>query len=593
MKKHHLFFKIVFVFALILGSVLIVLARAGGGGGGGSDGGFSGSGGGDSGIGELIVYIIMALPFPWNLIAAGSLIGLGYYFNKVSKQKTILNKIPATTGDFIDKLNKVKNLDPHFDIIAFSEKVKHAFIKIQEAWSQQSIRPIRKFISDGLYQRFMAQFIMMKQIEQENVISDIKILDVKVIDIEVDGNYLVMDVAISASMLDKFVSKKIPSIKELYNEPFVEIWTFIRKIGYKQGGDLYLGQHCPQCGAALEDLESEACQCPYCKTILNTGEFDWILSEITQVDDYPIAKKISAKLSGFKSELSSLYARDPYFSVQWLEDKASNAFMQVLVAYALNDPKRLRRFSDNEFFDNYKPGEKIIYSRLYLNFVTLTGIWQQDNMDYLSFYIRASFRRLRTYENNFEWIDLALTSHSYVLVLKRESNAALPKGSLYVHQCPHCGGTLEDTASITCPYCGEEMNSPKHEWIVYQLMTPEEFQEYSLQFFSQKVKDPQASLLKIRDYVINNVCVVLASDGVIDEIEMNYITKLAKKLGYSPSKLEGLLNLAQKGQLKLLFPSSAEDRSRVLKQMKKAAEVNQHITDEEKAILTSFEKNAA
>ncbi|MCX7696446.1 MAG: TIM44-like domain-containing protein [Bacteroidales bacterium] len=592
MKKGHLNFRAVFFLILSLGTILFLLARAGGGGGE-SNGGGGYSGSGDNLIGDLIFFILVYVPFPWNLIIIGGLIGAIYFYNKKTKQKTILNKIPATTDDFIDKFQEVKNIDPDFDLISFSEKVKHAFIKIQEAWSKQSIRSIRKFISDGLFQRFNAQFIMMKQIEQKNIITDIKIQNIKIIDIKIDGNYLVMDVAIAASMTDQFRSKKIPSLKEVYTEPFVEIWTFIRKTGFRKDANLYQGQHCPQCGAILEELESEVCQCPYCNTILNTGEFDWILSEITQIDDYPIAKKLSTKLNTFKTELSSLYSRDPYFSIQWMEDKASNAFMQILIAHALDDSIRIRRFSSDDFFESYIPQEKTIYSRLYLNFVTLTNMWQQNNMDYLSFHIKVSYRRLRILNDSIDWIDYALTSESYILILKRDVNAALPKGSIYVHQCPCCGGTLEDTTLLTCSYCGELINSAKHEWIVHIMMKSEEYQQYIQDKYLLKTKkDTLNELYNIRDYVFNNICVILASDGQIDEAEMNYINELAKKLGYSTKKINGFLKAAQKGRLKLMYPSQKQ-KEKVLKQMKKAAEANQNITEEEKTVLISFEKNAA
>jgi len=111
---------------------------------------------------------------------------------------------------------------------------------------------------------------MMKEIEQENIISNTKIHDLKLIDVQVDGNYFVIDIAIHASMNDRFVSKKYKNLNQGGIEDFVEIWTFVRKIQLSQQGDLYHNIHCPQCGAPIENLEGEIAICPYCKTILNT-----------------------------------------------------------------------------------------------------------------------------------------------------------------------------------------------------------------------------------------------------------------------------------------------------------------------------------
>jgi uncharacterized Zn finger protein (UPF0148 family) len=585
MKKYWKIQGKFFIFLLILFITINLLARAGGAGG---DGGGEGGGGGDL---TFLFMWILSLPFPWNIISIGILILVGLALNAKAKEISILNQIPPSTEDLPNKLKKMEALDPNFNIIEFSKKVNTAFFQIQEAWSKQSIRSIRKFISDGLYQRFTAQFIMMKEIEQENIISNIKIHDLKLIDVQVDGNYFVIDIAIHASMNDRFVSKKYKDLNQGGIEDFVEIWTFVRKIQLSQQGDLYHNIHCPQCGAPIEDLEGEIAICPYCKTILNTGEFDWILCEITQADDYPIAKKLSSLQSKFQKAIEDLYARDPHFSVQLMEDKASNAIIQILIAEALNDPKRIRRFSSDEFYNQFEPKEKLVFHRFYLNYVTLIGLWQYEEHDYASFYIKATFQRLKIENDKYEALDMTLRTQPYVLILKRHKDAILPTGKIYAHQCPNCGGILEDTTDITCPYCGATLNSPKYEWIVYSILTPDEYEIFlHTNQLPKKYNTTDDDVYKIRDYVINNTCVILGSDGEIDEKEMEYVQKLARKLGYSINKIEGLLKLAKQGKLKLIFPVNKKDQEKVFAYMQKAAEANNEITQEELEVLHSYKK---
>jgi|GEM_PF-6718939 len=71
---------------------------------------------------------------------------------------------------------------------------------------------------------------------------------------------------------------------------------------------------------------------------------------------------------------------------------------------------------------------------------------------------------------------MTLRTQPYVLILKRQKEVILPPGKIYAHQCPNCGGPLEDTTDITCPYCRATLNSPKYEWIVYSILTPEEYE---------------------------------------------------------------------------------------------------------------------
>jgi uncharacterized Zn finger protein (UPF0148 family) len=582
--KNQKIVAILFLLIIIIFTTALLYARAGGAGGFGDSG--------DSDI-FFIVNIILSLPFPYNIIVLIILIILALYTRKKSRQRSILNKVPASVEVYDNALNKLKEIVPDFNENEFIKKIETSFYQVQEAWSKQSIKPIRKFISDGMYQRFNAQFIMMKEIEQENILSNIQLHNIKIINVKRDGQYVVTDVAVEASLYDKFISKKIKDITLLDSlERFIEIWTFIRKINITKNGDLYNNINCPQCGAAINELEGEISICPYCKTILNTGEFDWILCEITQIDDYPTAERLSKRQKNIKNEINELYSKDSQFSIQLLEDKASNAFIQVFIAKALNDIVRIRRFSDDSFFNSIQTNEKIIYYRFYLNYVTLIGAWNKDNDNYLSFYIKATFRRLRPKDNeSFEWIDNTSITHSYVLILKRSKDYILPIGKVYAHQCPNCGGSIEDTIDTKCPYCGSQVNSSKHEWIVHNIMTPKEYESFAIS--SEILKKPSKTMydgMKIRDYVFNNVCVVLAADGQIDEMELNYLNKLASKLGYSQTKIKGMLNLAQNGKLKLKYPNSEKERLKVFEYMKKAAEANSIITQEEKQILKEFEK---
>ena len=64
----------------------------------------------------------------------------------------------------------------------------------------------------------------------------------------------------------------------------LEYWSFIKN-GCKEK-DLYHTNNCPNCGGDLPADGGETAKCPYCSTITYLGDYDWILSEITQSDDY-------------------------------------------------------------------------------------------------------------------------------------------------------------------------------------------------------------------------------------------------------------------------------------------------------------------
>ncbi len=117
----------------------------------------------------------------------------------------------------------------------------------------------------------------MHLLEQENNLSNINIPDLVVVRVEEEGPYIVAHVKIEASMQDRFESKKYSNIKANYQDHFVEYWSFIRKKEIPEK-DMYYTHNCPNCGAGLPEESGELSICSYCKTLTNTGDFDWVLA---------------------------------------------------------------------------------------------------------------------------------------------------------------------------------------------------------------------------------------------------------------------------------------------------------------------------
>jgi len=265
--------------SLIIAAILVVLivslytidgyARAGGAGG--SSGG---SGGGGGGIIGLLIYIIFMIPFPWNFVVIGLIVLLGWYANKKSKQQTVLNQLPI--ADMVDRQKAIERYmqgNPTFNVETFKAKVKQAFLQIQEAWMLKDMGKVRKYISDGMYQRLNIQFKMMNILDQKNIIENLLVKNIVIDKIENDGHFDIIHVAVRASIVDKFVSGKYPMFNSGGAEEFVEYWSFIRRKGIAES-DLYNTQNCPKCGAELPKNAGDVSQCAYCKTITNLGDYD-------------------------------------------------------------------------------------------------------------------------------------------------------------------------------------------------------------------------------------------------------------------------------------------------------------------------------
>lgn len=415
-----------------------------GGGGGHSSGGFGGGGyyggghyssGGTSSPAEVWFFLLLIVAFlAWK-----------YYSTTYTSDESEDGRL---------YVNKGLPVDP-----ALYTKVRTAFLTVQEAWMQKRPALMRRFITDGVYQRFNAQFTMMNLLGQTNNISNVTIhsIDRMPRPSEESGLYEVIDIRIEASADDQFVSTTSPELNSPGGrERFVEYWSFIRRKDGDHSKDIYNSNQCPKCSAPLSENMMKDARCTYCGSYINNGEFDWVLAEITQEGDYGTSAPTFNLPDVFRQPNSS-------FSVQVLEDKASNAFMQILVAGATGDAEAIRRFTTESGFEAVKKtwlGNRTIYDRLFLNSVMARQIDMNDGV------LRAMVRIRFSYHPVNAPTMLGMATQEATLILVHRPVGEPSKGSIYANACPACGASQKDSLSHVCSYCRSNLNDITRDWIV-------------------------------------------------------------------------------------------------------------------------------
>jgi uncharacterized Zn finger protein (UPF0148 family) len=272
-------------------------------------------------------------------------------------------------------------------------------------------------------------------------------------------------------MNDAFVCELDHSLDSEGDDAFVEYWSFIRKRQPAKDGDIYQNKGCPSCGAPLPPDMGELCRCAYCQVMVNSGAFDWVLAEITQQDDYGRDSDVAGRMSPqLPQALAEVTREAPDLAVQLIEDKASNAFMQIMTALATRNPAVVRRFVSDDALAAIRamiPRENIIFNRLYLNEAVLLDAARVDGRHTLDVGLTATMQRVETGDGSgFNPVDDEEVRAGYVMRLERDADAVPDKGALYQHQCPNCSGAVGDTLDINCQYCGVPLNSLRNEWIV-------------------------------------------------------------------------------------------------------------------------------
>jgi endogenous inhibitor of DNA gyrase (YacG/DUF329 family) len=392
-------------------------------------------------------------------------------------------------------------------------------------------------------------------------------------------------------MYDAFISKKYTKLNEGGPLNATDYWSFIKKKGIQEK-DLYHSQNCPNCGGNLPEDGGETAKCPYCSTITYLGDYDWILAEITQPDDYYNSNKKYDKQGKFSKKIREQIGEKQEFSLQLLEDKASNGYMQMMTALVLKKPENTRRFVSDMLYEKInaqiQTEPSFVFNRLYLNHVTAFDYFRKDNMDNIVIALKRSSQRI-TQQNNQPDFEMSIFAHDEVLIMSRDIGAGKPQGALYAHSCPNCGAPVKDTTDVHCSYCSAQLNSTKFEWIISDWMSAAEYEVFKqnagASFAVDKKIDNLEELFAVRDYALNNVLMMIAVDGRIDEKEMEFVQAIAKKWNYDLSKIQGFLNLAVQNKLVVRMPQDNKQREKIIAMMEKAAHSDENVTPQELALL--------
>ncbi len=354
--------------AIALACVLVgaddAWARAGGGqgyhgSGSSTSGGFHSGGeggGGNVDIGPLIywgvqffryhpIVSLLLLAVVIYLLAKGSQQGADRY------RTSVIRRAVGETAELqrAEALRRLASTDPAFDEGNFCRRAEQAFLRLQQAWSAQDLAGVRPFVSDGIFERFTLQIAEQKDFNYRNQVDRVQVAEVRLVQVAGDSIFDLLTVGIRARADDYRVAldtgKRLGEGAE--SDEFVEYWTFLRRRGVTTGDKpgLVEGQ-CPNCGAQIE--LNESARCATCGSLVRSGNFDWVLVEITQSAEWnDDAPSEPPGVAAYRAQ------RDPGLSVEHLEDRTSVIFWRKAMADRLGDMRPLEKMALSAFCADY------------------------------------------------------------------------------------------------------------------------------------------------------------------------------------------------------------------------------------------------
>ena len=383
---------------------------------------------------------------------------------------------------------------------------------------------------------------------------------------------------ITASSIDYFErtdNGKQVSGNIMQAEPFTEYWSFLRRPGAKTLSDSGLVEGCcPNCGTPLE--LSDSIICPSCKAIINSGEYDWVLAEITQASEWRI--RPSKMIMG----MDKLCDKDPAFNVQHIEDKCSVIFYRNIASQFFADTKYISQLANKEFLstnkNRYTPlqnGEHEFYADAAIGTTEIVEVIlgnDKDSMDTIRIKVKWAGHKEGAIVPSFIPPDFR-ASHIFTqdYILERKSNVLTStKNTLTSTHCAGCGSPESIDSSGNCAYCGIALNDGSIAWVLTKIQAFAGYPQFASQYeafqHAPRFAEDVPVLSKFdNESIVSCAAAIMLSDGIIDDKEHRLLEKMALSKGISPQKLSMIIKTVQEKGLYIPHPKTTEAAKEFLK----------------------------
>lgn len=208
------------------------------------------------------------------------------HFNRGLDKPTIFD------GNLGAALRELHARDTAFSLEAFRQRAEHIFRELQEGWAARDVARLRPHLTDGLFNSVRFALTRNDDLRLQYVCADINIYKFEVARIEHDSFFDAITVRMYCTMVDYALDAQGELFKgdNKSKRDYSEYWTFLRRSGVSpstgsgRAGAREAGK-CPSCGAPLDKINM-AGVCGYCNAKIVSGNFDWVLAQIDQDEEY-------------------------------------------------------------------------------------------------------------------------------------------------------------------------------------------------------------------------------------------------------------------------------------------------------------------
>jgi tellurite resistance protein len=496
----------------------------------------------------LILWLVIAHPQVGIPVAVVAIV-VSVVKHRMSPNQTTkraVNALEAQRKPDLGALSALKGRDPGFVEDAFLGTVRRVFAKVQDAWARGNMDLVRPLLSDGLRSRFATQLSIMKHSGVRDAIADYEVKEARIHAAETGAHFDTLHVFLRAATRDTEVEATLTyeaataAAKKGKLSEFTEVWSFLRRPGAKtlnQGG--VLEGRCPHCGAPLPS--AEAARCEHCQAIVNSGDHDWVLAEITQTNEWRPSS------SGRVPGLEELSAQDPALSRQALEDRASYLFWRWIEALVTKQARPLRKVAGKSMLQSVTQqvatGTQPMHS-VAVGAVDLVACEKGNAPGVELVHVKILWSSARSKGGQG-------MPNAHVLTLSRPAGAKLGAALSYA-RCPECSGPLSENDAATCDFCGTDVPAKQTDFVLEAVRAPEEVRISNRSAAGAPAPAdgaetdmaawiPDLSDRRERALLLVRMAVIAVSDGNVDKRERKMLQTAAKRWGLPMDGVEPIL----------------------------------------------------
>ena len=593
---------------------LVALARIGGGDNYVADSSSRSSS--NSGDGEIPIELIwlvvrLTIEYPHIMCPLLTIGGAWYYFVKVrgdpgrkTQQAFQLaegqRKTQVTSAQQQAWVAQQQTQDPSFSLPNLYAHATKTFLQAQEAWAHRDLSGIRPLLSDATFQRLVSQLELMNRQGVRPASADMQILDVSLIGLEQSEGFDTVhlrfhaqarDTEVEATTSDEAARQKASGVAL---QPFIEVWSFVRRIGAKTkiGQDVFQGK-CPNCGAPFNGGHTNNCE--FCGAVVNSGNYDWTLSQITQGVEHVGAHHRPAGMA-------QLQQRDPAFSVEVLEDRASLIFWKWINAHGLAEPRELAKLASPGFVARVGQELQALrvqnrekhYLRCAVGGVRVLELRErEDGSDEAHVEFRWS-AQVETVNKGEAPPKRPPVHLRWMFVLSRAAGATSnPKNGMATSRCPNCNAPLTDTLTSTCDYCSADLSQGGGDWVLEDARTFESWraqsaprapQNHSASAAEVEVRADRLLDLAERKRLLAMMAAMASADGRIEDRERKLLRMCAQRWNVPWAEVEEWLRRGAAGFGELVKPGTPEAEA-FLEALVDMALVDRYVDKKERQLL--------